>query len=164
MNLNPFKKSLKKIKNSRRGFSFMEVMITLSLFLLLAGVGVGAYFKYYKFSLINVDINQALTHIKQARFRALKNPENANYGVHLDVPCRCLVTYKNTYSPVDSQNITLPLRELEITNINLTPTIGVTSDILFKKQTGKTDNVGSFTLSNQVYSYTFTINAQGVVD
>lgn len=142
----------------------MEVMLTMSLFLLLAGVGVGAYFKYYQFSLINIDVTKAMTHIKQARFRALKNPDNSDYGVHLDIPCGCLTTFKDTYNPANADNITLELRQLDITDLNLAPNIGITNDIIFKKQTGKTDNVGSFTIGNAVYSYTFTINSQGVVD
>lgn len=149
---------------NNKGFSFTEVMITLSLFILLAGVGVGAYFKYYRQSLINMDINNALTHIKQSRFRALKNPDSSNYGVHLDAACKCLITYKNTYNPADPENITLKLERLNITDLNLAPNIGVTNDIMFEKQTGKTQNIGSFTIGNDIYSYTFNINFQGVVD
>jgi len=142
----------------------MEVMLTMGLFLLLAGVGVGAYFKYYQFSLINIDVAKTMTHIKQARFQALKNPDSSDYGVHLDVPCRCLITFRNTYNPAALDNIKLELRQLDITDLNLIPNIGVTNDIIFKRQTGKTDNIGSFTVGNAVYSYTFTINSQGVVD
>ncbi len=110
------------------------------------------------------DVNKALTFIKQARFRALKNPDSSDYGVHLDVPCKCLITFKNSYNPADPQNIKLELKQLSITDLNLNPNIGVTNDIIFKKQTGKTVNTGSFTIENSVYNYTFTINSQGVVN
>ncbi len=148
----------------KKGFTFTEVLLTMGLFLLLAGIGVGAYFKYYQFSLINIDVNKAMTHIKQARFRALKNPDNSDYGVHLDEACRCLTVFKNTYLPGDPENITLELKQLDITDLNLAPNIGITNDIIFQKQTGKTQNIGSFTIGNNIYSYTFTINSQGVVN
>ncbi len=140
------------------------MMLTMAIFLLLAGVGVGAYFKYYQFSLINIDVSNAMTHMKQARFRALKNPDQSDYGVRLDVPTGRLITFKNTYTPGDPGNIVLELRQIGITDLNLAPNIGTTNDIIFKNQTGKTDNVGSFTVGNDIYSYTFTINSQGVVD
>lgn len=158
------KKLLKNTKGFASGFSFMEVLMTMSLFLLLAGVGVGAYFRYYRYSLVSIDHSRVLTHIKQARFRALKNPDNSDYGVHLDLTCNCLTTYKNTYSPAGPENITLGLRQLRITDLNLAPVSGTTSDILFEKQTGKTQNIGSFTIGNDIESFIFTINSQGVVN
>lgn len=158
------KKWLKNTKGFASGFSFMEVLLTMSIFLLLAGVGVGAYFRYYRYSLVNIDYNRALTHIKQARFRALKNPDNSDYGVHLDENCNCLITYKNIYSPADPANIKLSLRGLRIADLNLAPISGTTSDILFEKQTGKTQNMGSFSIENDIESFTLTINSQGVVN
>ena len=149
---------------NKKGFTFIEVMLTVSLFILLASVGIGAYFKYYTFSLINSDVNKSMTFIKQARFRALKNPDNSNYGIHLDSVCKCLITFKNTYSAGDPENITLELQQLDITDLNLAPNIGITNDIIFEKQTGKTQNTGNFTIGNDIYSYTFNINSQGVVD
>ena len=149
---------------NKRGFTFIEVMLTISLFILLASVGTGAYFKYYTFSLINYDVNESMTIIKQARFRALKNPDNSDYGVHLDPVCKCLIVFKETYSAGNPGNITLELQRLNITDLNLDPNIGITNDIIFEKQTGKTQNFGNFTIGNDIYSYTFNINSQGVVD
>ena len=150
--------------HNQKGFSFMEVMLTMSLFLLLAGVGVGAYFKYYTFSLANADVKNTFTLLKQARFRALKNPDSSDYGVHLDPATRTLTVFKNTYNPVDPENIELELEQLDITDLSLNPSIGITDDVIFQKQTGKTSNNGAFTISNQTLNYTFTINSQGVIN
>lgn len=156
------------IKNTKGvvllGFSFTEVMITIALFLLLAGIGVGAYFKYYTFALANSDIENTLTLIKQARFHALKNPYNSNYGVHLDNATQNVTIFRDTYTPGASENIVLELEQLRITDLSLNPNIGVTNEILFEKQTGKTQNAGNFTIENNIYTYTFTINSQGVVN
>ena len=149
---------------NKKGFTFIEVMLTVSLFILLASVGTGAYFKYYAFSLINSDVNESMTFVKQARFRALKNPDNSDYGIHLDPVCKCLITFKNTYSAGNPENITMELQRLNITDLNLAPNIGITNNIIFEKQTGKTQNTGNFTIGNDIYSYTFNINSQGVVD
>ncbi len=155
-------------KNTKKavllGFSFTEVMITISLFLLLAGVGVGAYFKYYTFALANADIDNALTLIKQARFHALKNSHNSDYGVHLDIATQSLTIFRGTYIPVNPENTVLELEQLRITDLSLNPNVGVTNEILFEKQTGKTQNAGNFTIENDIYNYTFTINSQGVVN
>lgn len=154
-----------KVKHSwKRGFSFTEVLLVMSLFILLAGVGIGAYFNYYRSSLVRIEANKVLSHVKEARFRALKNSDYSDYGVHLDPACRCLTIYKNTYSPANPGNITLVLEQMGITDLNLAPNPGITSDILFNKQTGKTENTGSFTVGSEIESFTFTINSQGVVD
>ncbi|MCI0469500.1 MAG: type II secretion system GspH family protein, partial [Nitrospirae bacterium] len=55
----------------KKGFSLTEVIITISLFILLAGGGVGAYFNYYMVSLYNADVDNAMTLIKNTRFKAL---------------------------------------------------------------------------------------------
>lgn len=154
-----------EIRNQKcKGFSFIEVLLTMALFLLLAGVGVGAYFNYYLFSLANADVKNTFTLLKQARFRALKNPDSSDYGVHLDPATRTLTIFRNTYSPVDPQNIDLELEQLDITDVSLNPSIGITDDIIFQKLTGKTSNSGTFTISNQTLNYTFSINSQGVIN
>lgn len=159
-------KNLKfKIKKSQRGgFSFIEVLLTMALFLLLAGVGVGAYFNYYVFALANADVKSTFTLLKQTRFRALKNPDSSDYGVHLDPATRTLTVFRNVYNPVDPENIVLELEQLDITDLSLNPSIGVTDDILFQKLTGKTSNTGTFTISNPTLNYTFSINPQGVIN
>ena len=157
-----------KIKNTKKaivlGFSFTEVMITIALFLLLAGVGVGAYFKYYTFALANADVKNSLTLIKQARFHALKNPYSSDYGIHLDTATQSLIIFRDTYTPADPENMVLELEQLRIADLGLNPNVGATHEIIFEKQTGKTENTGNFTIENEVYTYTFTINSQGVVN
>ncbi len=165
--LKPLARSLKlKAYNLRfsGGFSLTEIILTASLFLLLAGVGVGAYFRYYQGALVNADIDSALTLIKNTRFKAMKNPGGDNYGVHLDSATNSLVRFRNTYSPGLMENVVLDLNTLTIQDLSLSPSIGVTNEILFENKTGKTLNAGTFRIGNEITSYTFNINTQGVVD
>jgi hypothetical protein len=55
------------------------------------------------------------------------------------------------------------LQALRLQDVLLNPNPGVTLDIVFQKQVGKTVNWGSFTVSNDKYSYTYSINPQGVI-
>ncbi|MBU0727780.1 hypothetical protein KKA95_03785 [Patescibacteria group bacterium] len=155
---------MKFLNKKIKAFSFIEVIITISLFLLLAGVGVGAYFQYYSFSLVKADVNNVLTLIGQTRFKALKNPTSEDYGIHIDVPTRTITGFRKTYSPFDTENTVVQLEQLNITDLSLNPSIGVTDEIIFQTQTGKTDNYGNFTIGDANYSYTININAQGVVN
>ncbi|MBU0577986.1 hypothetical protein KJ742_06575 [Patescibacteria group bacterium] len=151
-------------RKQKKAFSFIEVIITTSLFLLLAGIGIGSYFQYYSFSLIKSDVDHTLTLVKQTRFKALKNPTNDNYGIHIDPVTRMITGFRDSYNPLDSENITIELEQLGITDLSLNPSVGVTNEILFETQTGKTQNSGSFTIGNDNYSYTININPQGVVN
>jgi prepilin-type N-terminal cleavage/methylation domain-containing protein len=150
-------------KNNKKGFTFIEIILTTSLFLILAGVGVGVYFKYYSFSLIKNDISNVMTLIKQTRFSALKNATGSDYGIHIDVPGRAITGFKGVYSPSDSENKTVRLEQLDIMELSLNPNIGSTNEVIFQVQTGKTLNYGDFTIGNETYSYTININPQGVV-
>jgi len=152
------------IKGCKKGFTFIEIILTMSLFLILAGVGVGAYFKYYSFSLIKNDISNAMTVIKQTRFSALKNATGSDYGIHIDSTTRTITGFKNVYNASDSENKVARLEQLNITELSLNPNIGSTNEIIFQVQTGKTLNYGSFKIGNDTYSYTININPQGVVD
>ena len=147
-----------------KGFSLTEILITMSLFLLLAGVGIGAYFKYYQSALITADIDSVLTLIKDTRFRALKNSTNDNYGIHIDSGTNSIISFRDSYTPGVGDNIVIKLGQLNIKSLDLDPNIGLTNEILFEKGIGKTANTGHFTLGNTYYDYAYNINAQGVIN
>ena len=148
----------------KRGFTFTEVMISLGLFVVLAAVGVGAYFRYYGFALVDQDIHNAQSLMNEARFLAQKNPTSSDYGIHLDPATETLTLFKEAYVPSTEGNKIVKLEVLEIAMLNLNPVPGVTKDIVFERQTGRTVNSGSFMVGNSDYQYTFHINAEGVMD
>lgn len=147
-----------------KGFTFAEVLITLSLFLILSSLGVGAYFRYYSLSLINRDVSLIRTALHETRFKAMKNPHHSNYGLHLDTVNDAVVTYRDTYVPGAAENIVVNLEQLEISDLDLQPDPGVTSSILFENKTGKTSNDGTFTVSSNNQNFDFGINSQGALE
>lgn len=153
-----------KNRSTKQGFSFIEVMLTLSLFLILASVGVGSYYKYYSFSLNNRDYNQVHKILGEARFKAMKNPYNSDYGIHLNTATSEIVSFRDTYAPNNTENITMVLEQLNITDLNLQPNPGTTNNIIFENKTGKTQNTGSFTIESPEFQYTFNVNLQGVFE
>ena len=146
------------------GFSFVEVLLTTALFLILASLGMGSYFKYYTFSLSNNDFNQISKTLRETRFRAMKNPYDSAYGVYLNVGSKEVISFRDTYTPGNPENNVVPLHNLEIDSLNLQPSPGVTDTILFEKLTGKTQNTGSFTVTSDEFEYTFNINLQGAFE
>ena len=130
----------------------------------LASVGVGAYFRFYRFSLVNNDVSKVIKVLHEARFRAMKNPYNSDYGIHLGSGNSELTVFRETYSPADPENIVTPLEQLDITELDLLPNSGITNNIVFKNMTGKTENSGSFTVSKDEFSFTFSINEQGAFE
>lgn len=155
---------MRKVKINKDGFTFIEAIIVMALFIVLSGAGLGAYFRYYSQSLASMDINSTMTLIKQTRFKALKNPTNSNYGIHLNSVMKTVTSFKDTYNVTNQNNVVLKLEQLNITDLNLNPVIGTTNEILFEKQTGKTINTGGFTIEGNSISYTFNINEQGVIN
>jgi Tfp pilus assembly protein PilE len=148
----------------RAGFTFSEVMITMGLFMVLASVGMGAYFKYYQFSLINNDLGKITKILHETRFKALKNPYGSNYGVHISSGANEFVVFRDTYTPSNPENMTVKLERMDITDLNLMPNPGVTNNIVFQKMTGKTQNSGSFKVRKDDFVSTIHINSQGVFE
>jgi type II secretory pathway pseudopilin PulG len=151
-------------RNNPKGFTFTEVIISMGLFIVLAGVGVGAYFRYYGFALINQDIHNAQSILSEARFLSQKNPTSSDYGIHVDPATETLTLFREAYVPGAPGNKSVKLEALQIAILNLNPVPGVTKDIIFEKQTGKTVNWGTFMVGDSDYTYTFDINAQGVLN
>ena len=151
-------------RSHSKGFTFTEVIISLGLFLVLAGVGVGAYFRYYGFALIDMDVHNTTILMNQARFLAQKNPTSSHYGVHLDPVTNTLTLFRGSYSPATTDNQVLRLGVLRITEVNLNPNPGVTMDIVFERQVGKTVNWGTFKVGDDEYAFTYSINPQGVIE
>lgn len=142
----------------------IELLLVLSIFLAVVSSGVGAYFRFYNTAFVSADVDHTLAHMKQSRFRSLKNPDQSNYGIRLDDINHSLIAFRGTYSSSDPDNLVLKLEKLEITDLSLLPSIGVTNEILFENPTGKTQNTGSFTIGNGAGSYTFNISAYGIID
>lgn len=150
--------------NNRAAFTFIEIMLTLSLFMILASLGVGSYFRYYRMSLINNDLGKITKVLHEARFKAMKNPYNSDFGVHISSGTSELTVYRDTYTPSHPENVVTAFGQLYISQLNLLPVIGVTNSILFENMTGKTQNSGSFTVSKDEFSQTFSINVQGAFE
>lgn len=153
---------LDKAKNTK-GFSLVEILLTASIFIMLASLGVGAYFQYYKASLNNIDINKTITHIKRARSLAQKNPNNSDYGVHIDTVNNQFIIFESMYTQGAPGNIILELQNLTIQDVSLNPN-PPTRDILFERQTARTQNDGTITIGNQDTSFTISVNPLGVIE
>ncbi|MBU1015695.1 prepilin-type N-terminal cleavage/methylation domain-containing protein [Patescibacteria group bacterium] len=158
------KKHKHDIGDNKKAFTFVEIMITLSLFMILASLGTASYFNYYRLSLINNDINNITKVLHETRFKAMKNPYNSDYGVYINSGASELTTFRDTYTPGNNENIVTFLEQTDITQLNLMPNPGVTNVIVFENTTGKTQNSGSFTVGKDDHSRTFYINLQGAFE
>ena len=146
------------------GFTFVEIMITFTLFMILASVGMGTYFRYYNFSLVNNDVSKVTKVLHNARFKAMKNPYNSNYGVYFSTTANDLIIFRDSYVPGNQGNEITELEHLNISDLNLLPSPGTTKNIIFENITGKTANAGTFTVSKDEFSFTFSINEQGAFE
>jgi Tfp pilus assembly protein PilE len=150
---------------SKKGLSLTEIVICIAIFMILAGVGVGAYLNYYLTALHNNEADSVVTLVKETRFRSLKNRDNSNYGIHLDTLNNKITSFQEVYLEENEANTVIQLEKLRITDLLLNPNFGATNQILFEKHTGKTQNDGTFTLGgNNFSSIIITVNQQGLVD
>jgi len=147
-----------------KAFSLIELIVTISLLIFIFSASIGSYFLYYRNSLVNIEVDNVLTLIKNTRFQSLKNATSSDFGIYIDQTTNSVSSFKDSYTPGNPENVIINLEKLNITNLNLNPNVGITNSILFLKHTGKTVNTGNFIIGNNSTHFIININDQGVVD
>ncbi len=146
----------------RRGFTLVELLITLSIMGVIAGIVVGSFAGARSSQILQGATDETLATLAAARARALASRGGNRYGVHIASDAMTLFIGP-VYQAATSTNEKYALdSSLEIASVSLA---GGGSDIVFEKLTGKTNQYGSFVLrlkAEPVRAHTISVSATGV--
>jgi prepilin-type N-terminal cleavage/methylation domain-containing protein len=146
-----------------KGFSLVEMLVTLSLMLILTLIITSAFSKFKKSQSVDKGTNQVISLIQKARYETLSAKNNVAYGVHFDA--NQAVLYSQAYNASSTSNEKFALDPyITISQVTLN---GGGSDMLFIKFSGETNAYGTVIVSLASASTTkktITVYQSGLVD
>lgn len=124
---------------NKKGFSLLELLMTVSIVAVLGSFGVGFYLNYAKNIELKTTTNVLISDLKQAQARAMAGSEGLVWGIHL---VNGETDYYETFSsPSDYSDIAkniISTRYLPKGIFFTDPAIDTTKDVIFYKITGGT--------------------------
>lgn len=149
---------------TQKGFSLIEMIIVVSIFVLLVAGSVVAFSRFGEKQIIKSTVSEVLSELDEARSLTLASYDNTVYGVHIESD-KITFFKGSTYSPSDpDNNITELSEKVSISNISL---FGGGDDVIFQRLTGKTDQYGTLTISlvsDPTETKTITIQESGIIE
>ena len=145
-----------KNKLHQKGFSLIEVLLTLVLFTILVGISSGVYYGLILKNDLAVAANQVAQCLNRAGFLSQASGGDSTWGVH--VQSGSVTIFKGTfYSGGDANNETYSMSSSIVSS-------GL-SDIVFDKATGLPQSNGSIILTAKNGDQkTISINSAGTIN
>ena len=139
-----------------QGFTLIEVLLSLSVMAIIAGMGAPVYHSYERQNDLDIATGTIVQYLRRAAISAEAMAGDAPWGVSI-VPGKATLFRGATFA-TRNQNFD------EIFTLSNTITASGLSEIVFTKMTGMPETTGSITLTTSAYaSRTININSQGMV-
>lgn len=122
-----------------RGFTLLEVSISLFIMFLIFGLAVFSFSNFRVKSSLDSLAQEIITNLRIARSKTLASENSSRYGIHFDSASYTLFP-GSIYDSNNNLNQIFSLQSfLEIVNVDL---VGF-PDVIFERVTGRTNNFGS---------------------
>lgn len=122
------------------GLTLIEIIIAASIFLIVSIIGWGVFSSFKKTNDLNTVADQAFAFLVEARSKTLSAENALEHGVHFE--SNSITFFQGAlYTPGASSNQVL----LMPTTVEMATTTlaGNGADVVFKRLTGETDNIGT---------------------
>ncbi|PIR37988.1 MAG: hypothetical protein COV34_02785 [Candidatus Zambryskibacteria bacterium CG10_big_fil_rev_8_21_14_0_10_42_12] len=140
----------------KRGFTLLEILITLGIIGLLAFIGIITGVDTYKRYLTRSDIDSAAVLLQKARSSAINNIGNTSHGVHVGNTGEFVLFRGNSYA---SRDTTYDL----VIEQNKDIAISGLSEVVFSQISGET-TAGTITVTSDTGNITININSEGGIN
>ena len=151
-------------KTKDRGFTVIELLVSIAVITLLAVLSFNAFTRFTKRQELNAAVTDIISVLEEARLLTLAAKKNIAYGVHFNTEDVTLFS-GSSYVVSASDNVVTKLTSR--VHIATTSFAGGGQDVFFDRLTGKTNNSGTLIVSfksDTSASTTVTIHATGVVE
>ncbi len=153
---------LKRLHSNQRGFTLLELLITMSVLVILSVAAIGDYSSYAGNSQLDAAAKGILFDLRNARERALNGESFLHWGIHFDGTNNNYQIFSSPTNYADAGTVILSTTYLTSNVIFTTPASGVTLDIIFNRISGAT-SAASITISRQGSTRTVNVSAIGTI-
>ncbi len=149
--------SLFMIRDSRKGFTLIEVLIIVGIVATLSLSSVGFLSRFFTQNAVSNSVDQLTGQLRKAQIYAMAGKQNGNWGVRYATASSQIILFQgDTYA---SRNTALDEKFTFNSNISVT---GMT-DIIFTRMTGTPSASATVVISGANNSDTISVNSLGVV-
>ena len=149
----------------KQAFTLIEVVITVSLFAMLAGIGFPLYRQSHGAALLNESATRIAQELRTARAQSTSGLNNSKHGVYFESNANDkdrMVLYEGESYALRSSTLD---RVTVFESILSVSTSLINGEVVYDKISGTPSAVGTITLSHSILgSRTISINALGIVD
>lgn len=121
----------------------MEIIISLTIFLILAIIVVSSFSSFRNNQELTNAVQETINLLNLARSKTLSSEGSSQYGVHFESSRIVLFKGVSFSESNPDNNVAVFSSLIEISAINLN---GEGNNLVFQRLTGKTDNYGTITL------------------
>lgn len=146
----------------RRGFTVLEILIVITVFVVMAGIVTVSLSRYTRAQAVTGAATALVSELEDARSRTLASRGGVQYGVHLEDGSITLFRGE-TYDPNSAQNEVTSLDP----RVTLTPSLASGgADIVFERLSGETDDHGTIVValaSDAAFARTIILQQTGLI-
>lgn len=145
-----------KSKNfSKRGFSILELLIVISIFIILFSISTSVYNNFKRHSNLEIATSAVVEALRFAQSNAQSGKDDSKWSVEI-LPDKIVIFKGNNYL---SRNVSFDEPFIFTSGISAS---GLT-EIIFEKLTGTTSTIGTVILTNGAESKNININEKGTI-
>lgn len=150
-------------KSFNQGFTLIEVLVVLGIFILLASLGLFMSFDVYRATFSRSERDMVVVLLEKARSQSLNNVNQTTHGF-------CFLTsgaVVTSYEVFEGSDCTAAVKELipAGSDISLSPSPALpATGIIFSQLSGDSNYTGTITLTQNTQSKTVSINSEGMID
>lgn len=154
---------------NQKGITFIEIMLTISIAVLIAAMGLNAFYQWRNhISLLN-QVDELKSNVVKVRQLSIATAGEKKWGIHLEEG-QYIIFNSDSYDQTNPNNETILLKSALIYESETSLSNGngaYSSDLIFEKFSGHTINTGTITLvsiNNPEISYSFSIDNLGKIN
>lgn len=149
--------SLVPYTNKKRGFTLVEILVTLAILTTILAIGSFTNISLFKQEQILKEEMILVSTLQKARSRAMNNVDQSKHGVHIENGSKYYFIFKgNTYNPNDSTNEKIS-REDKIIISGLT-------NVVFEQLSGNTNEGNIKFINTENKEKNITISKNGLIN
>lgn len=147
----------------KKGFTLIEILISIAILLLLAGLTIGAFYTKFRTVTVDKDVENVIAYLDKARNQSLASVESSSYGVALQT--NSALFFKGT-SETPSSNILT--RHFFSANVTASSSLsGGAVRVYFTRLTGEPSATGTIifmSTNGSQYNKTIVIRSTGLAE